>query len=284
MFGYATVALVLFYLAYTVYSVPFTVLGMELTDDYDERAHIQKYRSIFNSLATFTLPWVYKMCLEVGSYSRELHTRDEIAWYQKPLTLFTEMAGDLSIKAEVLGSRYVAWGCALFIICAILPVSFFVKERIRKDGQGTIKLLASAKLVSKNKPFLLLCGMILLVITGNFFVNPLLMYLNIFYVTISLQQSLLSRIVPAQRMYGSGYNDDGFSSVVIYEWRRPNVFMHRFDDTAFGCRCHPVFDFTSLRMSLSNACSAISFRFEGILCESGTVNLCLHVLGVAVLC
>lgn len=182
MFGYATVALILFYLAYTVYSVPFTALGMELTDDYDERAHIQKYRCIFNSVATFTLPWVYKLCLVAGNYSRELHARDEVAWYQQPLMLFTDMAGDLSIKAEVLGSRYVAWGCALFIVCAIIPVSFFVKERVRKDDQRTVKLFESAKLVSKNKPFLLLCGMILLVITGTFFVNPLLMYLNIFYV------------------------------------------------------------------------------------------------------
>lgn len=182
MFGYATVSLVLFYLAYTTYSVPYTALGLELTDDYDQRAHIQKYRCIFNSLATFTLPWVYKLCIEAGNYSRELHARSEVAWYHKPLMIFDEMAGDLSIKAEVLGSRYVAWGCALFIICAILPVSFFVKERCFNKQQATIRLMESAKMVSKNRPFLLLCGMILLVITGNFFVNPLLMYLNVFYV------------------------------------------------------------------------------------------------------
>ena len=182
LFGYATASCILFYLAYTVDSVPYTALGLELTDDYDERAHIQKYRCIFNSLAAFSLPWIYKLCLVAGTRSRELLAQEHVAWYQKPLLIFAEMAADTSIKAEVLGSRYVAWACALFIVIAILPVSFFVKERAKISGQEKIGLLKSAKLVSKNKPFLLLCGMILLVITGNYFVNPLLMYLNIFYV------------------------------------------------------------------------------------------------------
>ena len=182
MFGYATVACILFYLAYTVYSVPYTALGLELTDDYDERAYIQKYRCIFNSLAAFSLPWIYKLCLVAGNRSRELLEQEHVAWYQKPLTIFAEMAADTSIKAEVLGSRYVAWACALFIVIAILPVSFFVKERAKTEGQEKIGLLTSVKLVSKNKPFALLLAMILLVITGNFFVNPLMQYLNIFYV------------------------------------------------------------------------------------------------------
>ncbi|MDQ8195972.1 MFS transporter [Coraliomargarita sp. SDUM461004] len=182
MFGYATVACVLFYLAYTVYSVPYTALGLELTDDYDERAHIQKYRSIFNSCAAFTLPWIYKCCLLVGEYIRALHAQESVAWYQQPLLVFSDLTADLSIKAEVLGARYVAWGCAIFIICAIVPVSFFVKERVRTGINEKIGLIASVKLVSKNKPFALLLGMILMVIIGNFFVGPLLMYMNIFYV------------------------------------------------------------------------------------------------------
>jgi GPH family glycoside/pentoside/hexuronide:cation symporter len=182
MFAYATVACVLFYLAYTVYSVPYTALGLELTDDYDERAYIQKYRCIFNSLSAFALPWIFSLCLVVGNHSRRLLEQGHVAWYQKPLTIFSEMAADASIKAEVLGSRYVAWACALFIVIAILPVSFFVKERAKTEGQEKIGLFTSVKLVSKNKPFALLLAMILLVITGNFFVNPLMQYLNIFYV------------------------------------------------------------------------------------------------------
>lgn len=182
MFSYATVACILFYLFYTVYSVPFTALGLELTDDYDERSYIQKYRCIFNSLAAFSLPWIYKLCLVVGNRSRSLLEQEHVVWYQKPLTIFSQIAADASIKTEVLGSRYVAWACALFIVISILPVSFLVKERVRVEGQEKISLLDSAKLVAKNRPFALLLVMILLVITGNFFVNPLMQYLNIFYV------------------------------------------------------------------------------------------------------
>lgn len=182
MFAYATVACILFYLAYTVYSVPYTALGLELTDDYDERAHIQKYRLIFSSVATFTIPWIYKLCLMAGEKAQALAAQEQIAWYEKPLTLFPGLAADASIKVEVLGSRYVAWACAIFIILAILPTSFLVKERGKITGKEKIGLLSSAKLVAKNRPFAFLLGMILLVITGMYFVNPLLMYVNIFYV------------------------------------------------------------------------------------------------------
>jgi GPH family glycoside/pentoside/hexuronide:cation symporter len=182
MFAYATIACILFYLAYTIYSVPYTALGLELTDDYDERAHIQKYRLIFSSLATFAIPWIYPICLKVGERAQALAGQDQVAWFEKPLTLFPGLAADVSIKAEVLGSRYVAWACALFIVLAILPVSFAVKERGRMSGKEKIGLLTSVKLVSKNKPFAFLLGMILLVITGMYFINPLLLYMNIFYV------------------------------------------------------------------------------------------------------
>jgi GPH family glycoside/pentoside/hexuronide:cation symporter len=182
MFAYAAVACILFYLAYTVYSVPYTALGLELTDDYDERAHIQKYRLIFSSVATFTIPWIYKICLMAGEKARALAAQEQVEWYEKPLMLFPGLAADTSIKVEVLGSRYVAWACAIFIIIAILPTSFLVKERGKITGKEKIGLLSSAKLVSKNRPFAFLLGMILLVITGMYFVNPLLMYLNIVHV------------------------------------------------------------------------------------------------------
>lgn len=182
MFSYATLACILFYLAYTVYSVPYTALGLELTDDYDERAHIQKYRLIFSSVATFTIPWIYKICLIVGEKSRAILEQEVVYWYERPLLLFSSLASDASVKVEVLGARYVAWGIAFLIIVSLVPTSFFIKEKGRVLGTKKIKLLDSAKLVSRNRSFSLLLIMILLVITGNFFVMPLLTYLNIFYV------------------------------------------------------------------------------------------------------
>jgi len=182
LFGYATVACILFFTAYTIYSVPYTALGLEMTDDYDERAHIQKYRSIFGAIATFLLPWLYKLCLIIGERCKALVGQDHVVWYEKPLMLVSKMAADVSVKTEVLGVRYVAWSAAIFIVVAIMPVCFLVKERARIEGQEKINLWRSAKMVSKNKSFAMLLGMILLVITGNYFVNPVITYLNIFYV------------------------------------------------------------------------------------------------------
>ncbi len=97
LFAYATVSCILFYLAYTAYSVPYTALGLELTDDYDERAHIQKYRCIFNSCAGFCLPWVYKYCLKVGERARGLLEQDHVAWKPETREVFAIECKDLRL-------------------------------------------------------------------------------------------------------------------------------------------------------------------------------------------
>jgi GPH family glycoside/pentoside/hexuronide:cation symporter len=182
LFGYAVASCILFYLAYTVYSVPYTALGLELTDDYDERADVQKYRMIFSSVATFTIPWFYKICLSIGGHARQVAGQDTGRWVDLPFRWVAGLAADESIKPEVLGVRYLAWIAAGVIVLSILPVFFNAKEKVAAQKQEKINLLQSAKLISKNRSFLIQCGMIFLVITGMFFTGPLTTYLNIFHV------------------------------------------------------------------------------------------------------
>lgn len=182
LFSYAVVFCILFYLAYTVYSVPYTALGLELTDDYDERADVQKYRMVFGSVATFTIPWFYKICLSIGGHVRLVAGQGTAIWYDRPFRWMAGMAANENIKPEVLGVRYLAWLAAGAIVLTILPVFFTAKEKVAALKQEKINLVESAKLIGGNRSFLIQCGMIFLVITGMFFVNPLLTYLNIFYV------------------------------------------------------------------------------------------------------
>jgi GPH family glycoside/pentoside/hexuronide:cation symporter len=182
LFGYAVVSCILFYLAYTAYSVPYTALGLEMTDDYDERADVQKYRMVFGSVATFTIPWFYMICLSLGMHIRQVVGQDVIAWYDWPFRWVSGMAADPGIKPEVLGVRYLAWFAAGAIVLTILPVFFNAREKAVALTQEKINLLKSAKMIGGNRSFLIQCGMIFLVIMGMFFVNPLLTYLNIFHV------------------------------------------------------------------------------------------------------
>ena len=152
--AYFTVASILFFSAYTVFTVPWTALGYELTSDYDERTKVMAYKGFLASLACAAiLPWPYKLS-------------------------FLPIFGN----NEIEGVKYVGiiYGLAMLIL-GIIP-GIFCKEQVAKQKQPQIKLMTAIKETSKNKPFLILCGIIVTIITGIYLVNPLSSYILIYYV------------------------------------------------------------------------------------------------------
>lgn len=182
LFAYAVVACILFYLAYTVYSVPFAALGLELTDDYDERADVQKYRMVFASLGTLSIPWLYKICISVGGHVQHLLEQGGAGRYRFLLRPVAALSAENNIAPEVLGVRYVAWIAAALIILTALPVSLLTREKAPVGAAKKIHLLKSARMVFENRSFRIQSLMIFLVITGMFFIGALMLYVNIFHV------------------------------------------------------------------------------------------------------
>jgi GPH family glycoside/pentoside/hexuronide:cation symporter len=182
LFAYAVAACIFFYLMYTIFSVPYNALGLELTSDYDERADVQKYRMIFGSVATFLVPWLYKICLSTGEFIRDFVTSGQTAWYGFIFQPVVQMAADDGVKVEVLGIRYVAWTLAIVIALSSLPVSLFTREKIKVQDQAKLHLLHSGKLALQNRSFRTLCLMVFFVISGMFFMGVLVTYANIFYI------------------------------------------------------------------------------------------------------
>lgn len=182
LFAYAVTMCILFYIAYTIYAVPFTALGLELTTDYDERADVQKYRMLFASFGTLSIPWLYKICISVGEQVRRVLEEGGAERYRILLRPVAALAEEGNIAPEVLGVRYVAWLAAALIILTALPASVFTREKAHVGTTGKIHFLKSARLVFKNKSFRIQCLMIFLVITGMFFLGALMLYVNIFHV------------------------------------------------------------------------------------------------------
>lgn len=182
LFAYAVTACVFFYLMYTVFSVPYYALGLELTSDYDERADVQKYRMIFASAAAFLLPWLYKACLSAGEFIREFVTSGQTAWYSFLFHPVVHMATSDDVKVEVLGIRYLAWALVIVIAVTALPVALFARERLKVHDQAKLHLLHSGKLALQNRSFRTLCLMIFFVICGVYFMGALIIYANIFYI------------------------------------------------------------------------------------------------------
>lgn len=182
LFLYAVLACIFFYLMYTMFSIPYTALGLELTDDYDERADVQKYRMIFASVAIFFIPWLYKLCLLTGEHVRWIIETGNQVWYAPLLRPVMEMAADESVKVEVIGVRYVAWAVAIVIILTALPAFFFTRENATGQSAEKIDFFHSSWLILKNRSFRTLCYMIFLVIVGMYFIGVLMTYANIFFI------------------------------------------------------------------------------------------------------
>jgi len=151
LFAFLLAASILYYLFYSLFIVPYTALGFELTPDSDERTRVLAWR-VYCSLAFgLSVPWLYKLALNAAPGGNEL-------------------AG-MRIVGPVVGGLILLTGLAPAVFC---------RERVQK--QTKIHFLRSAACTLRNRPFLALVSMNLLVKLGLFAVGPLAFYLNVYYV------------------------------------------------------------------------------------------------------
>jgi GPH family glycoside/pentoside/hexuronide:cation symporter len=149
--AYLLIMLIGYYTAYTIWSVPWNALGFEMSPDYNERTRVQAWRAAFATSAGLFISWTYKLCF-----------------------LFNEN--------EVIGARYVGLLIGLLLLVTGMASAFFCKERIESQRQEKIKLVPAFTTTLKNRPFLLVCGSVALFIVGVFLVQPMAIYVNIYYV------------------------------------------------------------------------------------------------------
>lgn len=148
---YLLVMLIGYYTAYTIWSVPWNALGYEMTSDYNERTRVQAWRAFFGTSAGLFIAWTYKFCF-----------------------LFNEN--------EVVGARYVGLLIGLIMMGTGIASVFFCRERVEAQKQEKIKLGPAFTTTLKNRPFLMVCGSLTLFIIGYFLVQPMAIYVNIYYV------------------------------------------------------------------------------------------------------
>lgn len=141
----------LFFIAFTIWSVPWSALGLEMSDDYNDRTRVQLVRMIFASVATIGATWSYR------------------------LSLFFD--------ADVLVGVRIATRLIGGVMCIMgIWSAFFVHDWRPISTQAKIRIGLAMKLCLSNKPFLFLCAATILFAGGMIAVGPLLMYVNIYYV------------------------------------------------------------------------------------------------------
>ncbi|MFY8267906.1 MAG: MFS transporter, partial [Terrimicrobiaceae bacterium] len=144
---------VIFTLAYTVYVVPYTALGIELTTDYDERTRVMAWRMILGLLGSIAVPWIYL------------------------LTRLDVFGGN-----EVVGIRPVSLLIAVAILACGLPPALMVRERTFEQSGAKFDFREGLRLVLGNRPFLLLLFAYVVILCGLFVGGSFGLYVNIFHV------------------------------------------------------------------------------------------------------
>ena len=119
------VALALFCTAYSLFAIPFSALGAEMTDDYGERASVMAWRTF----------WVYTAGIVITAGAPAM-----IKW---------------------LGSDRAAYGAMSWVAAAVIGatmfwvVAFSAGARVTVRSLHTVSALASLRTALSNKPFLI---------------------------------------------------------------------------------------------------------------------------------
>lgn len=150
---YVTVALLVFYTCYTIYSVPWTSLSYEMTPDPRERTRVASYSGFFGKVGELSYSWIF------------------------PLSQAAIFA------SATQGVRVVGWIVAFFFFAAvgIIP-GIFVRERYFKRAmtQSKVRVASSFSAAFTNRAFVVLVGLTILQILAGMFTSNIDFYLIVY--------------------------------------------------------------------------------------------------------
>ncbi|BAM03956.1 MFS transporter [Phycisphaera mikurensis] len=187
-FWYLSIVGSLYFVFYTLFMVPYTALGFELTDDYDQRTRVLAWRMYLGLAASMTVPALYWFCR---------------------LPVF----GD-GIDGEVNGVRWVTLILAAIVLVTGLAPAIACRERPEAATQPTTPILPAVRATLQNGPFLVLFIAYMAVIMGIFTAGTVGTFALIYYVfqgaaTVDAAKDhaaflgLLAGVLAALTSYGS---------------------------------------------------------------------------------
>ncbi len=153
-FSYFLGTSLLFYAALTVFMVPWSAMGYEMTGDYHERTRLQAWANFFGSVGSLLMPWLYWL------------TQRDV------------------FEDTVHGARWVGSGLGLVLILTALTSVFFCREGRFEEAvkQKKTPLWTSVKQAYSNRAFMRLMTVVPLVGTAFFAIMSLHPIITIYYV------------------------------------------------------------------------------------------------------
>lgn len=160
-FGWYLVTSLIFYVAFTIFSVPYIALGMELSPDYHERTSVQAYRTVLSQVGALFISGLY--------------------WFTS-MSCFSDRADGMRYGGMILGG--------VILVSVLIPAVFsgehpsFLKRRAdeQKKEKPKVSLLKSAKETLSEKSFLILIGVTVFMTLGLLMVASLGYYVAVYHV------------------------------------------------------------------------------------------------------
>jgi GPH family glycoside/pentoside/hexuronide:cation symporter len=163
-FWYFLILSILFLAGNTMYATPLVGLGYEMTSDYNERTRLMAFSNTVGQIAWMIVPWFWVIIADPQVYESQ--------------------AAGVRHLSLIVGSLCVVLGILPAIFCKGIDSSQMEnrKEITFKTLASNLKdLWAGIKQVSKNKPFMKLCGATFLVFNGFQMVAAFSVYIIVFY-------------------------------------------------------------------------------------------------------
>jgi GPH family glycoside/pentoside/hexuronide:cation symporter len=155
-FWWLLITTLMFLVGFTIFSVPYIAMGMEMSPDPHERTRVVAWRQILGPVGAFAAQGLF--------------------W-------FTTLA---IFATPIIGMRYTSIGVALLIIAFGLTAAFVPREHssVAKvvNAQKKVPLLKSAKQTLQVAPFRLTCAITFVNLMSVLLVSKLGFYVNLYHV------------------------------------------------------------------------------------------------------
>ena len=151
-FIYLLLMLSIYAAAFSVFSVPYGALGIELTTNYDERTRVMAWRGYLQTAGTFGSAWFYWFCL---------------------LPVFGN---------EAVGTRWLGVIVGLVMLAGAMATVVACRENTETIAkQPKIDLRATLSFTLRNRPFLLLQSVTVILALGLGCEGVIGSYVHIYY-------------------------------------------------------------------------------------------------------
>ena len=189
-FWYFLIFSMIFLIGNTMFATPLIALGYEMTSDYNERTNLMAFSQTIAQIAWMVVPWFWVIIASPDIFpvgAEEIARIGSLGLGEEETRRMTEQAlqaNGVRKLSVVVGLLCMAFGLLPAIFCKGIDASQMENRKelsFAKMFDNLKDLFKSIVQVSKNKPFMKLCGATFLVFNGFQLVASFSYFIIVYY-------------------------------------------------------------------------------------------------------